>query len=70
MIAFIPLCNILVHVLHNVSCYVHVEHELSTLGTRALILGSRNRREKNQIKNCCAGGSAWDPVVTDVPIVL
>ena len=29
MIAFIPLCNILVHVLHNVSCYVHVEHELS-----------------------------------------
>ena len=36
----------------------------------ALILGSRNRREKNQIKNCCAGGSAWDPVVTDVPIVL
>ena len=42
----------------------------STLGTRALILGSRNRREKNQIKNCCAGGSAWDLVVTDVPVVL
>ena len=29
MIAFIPLCNFLVHVLYNVSCYVHVEHELS-----------------------------------------
>ena len=28
MIAFIPLCKILVHVLYNVSCYVDVEHVL------------------------------------------